>query len=72
MSEKNIWHPVSEKPENYSGWIIESRMEKNTKQRFVVQAFKYDSGIDWENHIKQDKIEEWSYQQDYFEEMRMS
>jgi len=47
-------------------------MEKNTKQRFVVQAFKYDSGIDWENHIKQDKIEEWSYQQDYFEEMRMS
>ena len=65
MNGKTIWHPVSKKPEK-EGWIIESR--KIDGKRKVVQAFKYDFETDWENHVEQDRIEEWAYQEEWLKE----
>lgn len=65
MSGKTIWHPVSKKPEK-NGWIIESRNED--RKRKIIQAFKYDQETDWEGHVKQDGVEEWAYQEEWFEE----
>ena len=67
MNGKTIWHPVSEKPKK-NGWIIESRIDKISKKRFVIQAFKYSFETDWEGHVKQDEVEEWAYQEEWFEE----
>ena len=51
------WHPVTEKPEK-DGWIIEDRGS-------WIQGFKYNSKIDWENHVKQEKIKQWIYQEEW-------
>ena len=67
MNKKTIWHPVSEKPEK-QGWIIEGKIDKISRKIFVIQAFKYSLETDWEGHVKQDGVEEWAYQEEWFEE----
>lgn len=65
MNKTKEWHSANQKPEKEC-WIIENR--RYFYHPNGLQAFKYDFNVNWENHVKQDQIIEWIYQDEWMED----